>query len=577
MGERFDKWTISKGDSDYLERSLGMETMPEPLRFILEQRGLTNVADLEQFLYPQLSSLPAPEAMMGVEKSASLVCEAKETGRRVVIFGDYDVDGVTSTALLFCFLEKIGVDVAYYHPDRLQDGYSLSSQLVRRIAEENPGCLLVTVDCGISDEQPVLLAKKLGLDVIITDHHLPPQQLPKADAIINPLQPGCLFPQKNLAGVGLAFYLLVGIRARLRCLGVWNLENQPNLKDELDFVAIGTVADMVPLQGVNRVFVSVGLDLLNSENCNRVGIQALLDTCGFESQEIGTEEIGYQLGPRINAAGRLKNARLATDLFVCSSKKTATGLVAVLESINQERKKMASELTAKAILLAIKQVEEGRVSLVLHGANWHHGLLGIVASRLIEQFKRPTIVLGGSPIAKGSGRTIPSIDLYETLKRCENHLVQFGGHRQAAGLTIAQESIADFSAVFEKVVSENFIKERISELLVDAMLSSDVEIEGFFEKYRMLRPFGVGNPEPKFTLNEPCYLRNIVNIGKDKSHLKFSVMVLGRWLSAIGFGFGGNVEAMQSNKVNIVFSIRDNWFRGKKTIQVYVHDLSICN
>jgi len=546
--------------------------IPEQLCSILLQRGFTE-EDAHHFLYPKLEQLPSPSLMKGLESAVSLILQARAEGRMIVVYGDYDVDGVTSTALLSGFLAGIGAQVCYYHPDRLDDGYGLSSSSVENIVSRHPRSLIVTVDCGISDYKPIQTAKENELSVIIVDHHVPPEQLPKADAIIDPLQEGCNFPFKYLAGVGLVFYLIIGLRGKLREDGFWTHETQPNLKELLDLVAIGSVADMVPLVDLNRVLVKAGLDAINNKSTRRKCLSVLFQICNIADKEIVTEDIGFQLGPRINAAGRLGNAGEATQLLMCDDQKLSYELAERLNATNERRKIMTEAQASQALDMAKRQVAQGRKVIILHHSDWHNGLIGIIASRVCEATNKPVIVLAGTPIAKGSARTTNSCNIYELLNYCNGSLIQFGGHKMAAGLTVKVSNIPAFTELAETYAEQMNLSNHAEELLVDSILPPGGHGKLFYEKYKLLGPFGAGNTEPKFMTEKPSYLRNIQLIGKNKDHLKFTMEIYGDKLTGVGFGFGHLADRLAAQKASFVFSISENWFKGNKNWQLVLHDI----
>lgn len=564
-------WRLLDSDIKQVKQMATRMNLPEPICTILHQRGLEEVREIHQFLYPKLERLPSPVLLKGLEPAVQIILAAQNNGQDVVIYGDYDVDGVTSTALLFSFLKQIEVQVSFYHPDRLDDGYGLSKSIVDTIVRQHPYCVIITVDCGISDHESVDYAKSKGLTVIVTDHHLPPENLPAADVIINPLQKGCSFPFKYLAGVGLAFYLIVGIRSKLREEGHWTHETQPNIKELLDFVAIGSVADMVPLVDVNRILVKAGLDAINSRKQQRQGLAGLFALCNMANKQITVEDIGFQLAPRINAAGRLGSARLATQLLTSDDPGEVYILAEKLNIVNEERKRMAKVQTEQALDMAQRQICLGKDAVILHHDDWHHGLIGIIASRVCESTQKPTIILAGSPIAKGSARTTSSCDIFKLLHYCSNSLEQFGGHKRAAGLTLKISKIQQFISLAEEYIQKEAIHNQENEVVVDAILPTNGDSGPFYENYKLLEPFGTDNPEPKFMLDEPCYLRNIRVVGKKKDHLRFTTNVYGKSLTGIGFGFGHLAKELTENKTNIVFSISENWFKGRKSWQAVLH------
>jgi single-stranded-DNA-specific exonuclease len=553
-------------DSDRKSVSLNGVELPESLAGILARRGLHEESEINNFFNPQLSCLPSPFDMKGVRQGSELVEQALVKGPPVTIYGDYDVDGVTSTAFLYLFLKELGAQVSYYVPDRFDEGYGFDKKALRNIAAKNRDSfaqagLLISVDCGISAVDEVEEARKEGFTVIITDHHQPPEQLPDADVIINPLQTHCKSPAKELAGVGVAFYFAMGIRQHLRKKGFWPQKNEPNLKKFLDLVAIGTIADMAPLTGVNRILVTAGLQVMG-HGC-RMGLASLLAECECDKQQVSGETVSFKIAPRINAAGRVDHAGMAVELLLADTTDQARQLAARLEEMNRTRRHIERQLFETVLPQAEEEYQQGRHILVLWG-DFHPGVMGIVASRLTERFYRPAILLSVKDgVAKGSGRSIPGLNLFQCIEACSELLVRYGGHKAAAGMTVVAENLGLFrDAIEEAVLAVLDRKELQPELWVDSRVKlEDVFNQEFISLYSRLEPFGIGNPEPLFA-GEVQKFHSLDVVGND--HLRFSVPVNGSIRSGIGFGFGNHLEAIRSKKQNtLAFRLRRNFFRGK--------------
>ena len=454
---------------------------------LLQQRGLDGLQAMDMFLSPGLRHLPPLSAWHGLEEAADCLAAEFARGRRLVIWGDYDVDGLTSSALLIDFFASRGIEVDCHIPDRLEEGYGLNRTGVERLAAAGAQVLL-TVDCGISSHQEVARARELGMTVVVTDHHLPPEELPPAQAVVNPRIGGC--PSPDLAGVGVAFLLAAALNSRLPGEAV-------DIRRHLDLVALGTVADVVRLTHINRILVKNGLLLLTE--AKRPGIFALKEASGLPaSAPMGSGSVAFSLAPRINAAGRLGNPRLALDLLLAREHTQARGLAKELDALNAARRKQEEGILVAALEQAREQ--EHRAGLVLYDPDWHQGVIGIVASRVVEAFNRPVLILCRDKDGlKGSGRSIPAFDLFAGLTECAPLLSGFGGHPQAAGLRLEECALDDLRLEFDRVVTS-----RLGETPPRPCLTLDAEL-GFadidhclLKELELLQPFGLGNPKPLF-------------------------------------------------------------------------------
>ena len=551
---------------------------------LLGLRGLFKKEDILDYLNPSLNQLPRPHLMKGMDAAVSILADALAKKQPVGIFGDFDADGITATAVLYLFLQELNIAVTWYIPNRLTEGYGLNRQGIRKIYDKNiqtsgePG-ILVTVDCGISDAEIVSEAKKLGFTVIVTDHHKPPAHLPDADAILNPLQPDCPFPFKDLAGVGVAFYLIMGLRSHLMDNGQWQKSAIPNLKSYMDLVAIGTVADQVTTLGVNRILIKAGLEVLTVTP--RVGIHQLLDTGKYSSRGVDSDDISFRFAPRLNAAGRMGSAHTAVQLLTTDDPALAASLARELEQANNLRKEIEQAVSEDAAKMATEEIQLGKKSLVLYNGKWHAGVLGIVASRLTESFNCPTILLTdsalddlqGEELVKGSGRTIEGLDLFEMISSCRSLLKRFGGHTGAAGMTLCKKDIGLFSDTFDQVVSSSIPGDDfLPQLLIDQQTSiqkiADME---FLQSYARLSPFGQNNPKPVFSLSGQI-LQTPKLVGNN--HLRFKIQQEDVSMEGIGFGFGELLTiAREGIKMDLAFSIHLNSFMGRERWEIRLVDI----
>ena len=414
----------------------------------LAARGLADPVLASRFLSPRLEDLPDPFTMKGMEGAVARIVRAVEEGQRIACYGDYDVDGVTSTVLLSGFLGAAGGVVSTYIPHRLVEGYGLNGAAVERLADQGVN-LIVTLDCGITSVAEVAAAARRGVDVVVVDHHTVPVDLPAASAILNPHQSGCAYPSKHLAAVGVTFNLVMALRRRLRERGRFGATRpEPNLREMLDLVALGTVADVVPLVEVNRVLVRFGLAELGK--ARRPGVRALLRVAGVATGEVTASQVGFRLAPRVNAAGRLDDAGRGVRLLSTADPAAADALAEELDRENRARQEIERQILEEALEDAARLVAAGARGLVLSRPGWHPGVVGIVASRVVERFHRPAVLVGVSDgVGKGSGRSIAAFHLHDALAACAVHLARFGGHRHAAGVTIDPGAIPAFREAFE--------------------------------------------------------------------------------------------------------------------------------
>ncbi len=554
---------------------------PAIISSLLFQRGINSSEEIERFLYPSLDQLPLPEGMLGLTEAVGILEDALEDNAPIVIYGDYDADGITSSAVLYLFLKEIGFSVTSYIPDRIQEGYGLHEDALNRLRSipeianrENP--VLVTVDCGISSHSEVLKARELGFRIIITDHHQPPADgIPCADAVINPHQRNCSFPYRDLAGVGVAFYLIAGLRSRLSENGFWRTGSQPNLKKYLDLVAIGSVADMVPLTGANRVLVKAGLEVMREEP--RPGILSLMNLAGISAEGLDSAAIAFLLAPRVNAAGRVGDPQLALELLMADDRNESERLAGKLEQDNMLRKKLAEEIFQEASLQASDQIEEGSNALILVGEDWHHGVIGIVASRIANIHYRPTVVMscdedGG---IRGSIRSIEDLNILEILdKECAIFLEGYGGHKAAAGLSLKKENLNKFTKKFKSSVNSIIGDKDITPsicLNYKAPIDKLFSVE-FLDYYQKLEPFGKGNPEPLFGIDgDDAKIFDARKIGSDS--LRFRIKQNGNSYNGVAFGMAHMLTAIQQGPVDLAFRIVRNDFRGALNWEIRVEDI----
>lgn len=563
------KWKIREHDPvavERLSRELGVAPVVARL---LAVRGMADAASARRFLSSSLADIRDPFLLKGMDEAVARLAAALHNEETVCVYGDYDVDGVSSTALLVSFFRSVGVRCFFYIPRRLEEGYGLSAEGIRTVAEAGAR-VIVTVDCGIGACAEAELCASLGVDLIVTDHHMPGAELPKASAVINPLQPLCFYPFKSLAGVGIAFNLMIALRGRLREAGHFTAGRpEPNLREFLDLVALGTIADVVPLVEENRIFVKYGMRELTA--AARIGVRALKEVAGV-SGEVGYGAVGFRLAPRINAAGRLEDAALGVELLLENDYEKAAAMARILDLSNAERQALEREILADALAMVKgNPAMRGRRSIVLASEAWHPGVIGIVASRMVDIFHRPTVLIAlRDGVGKGSGRSIAGFHLHDALAACTEHLERFGGHRQAAGLSIAEETLEAFVDRFEEVASGYLGPDDLTPLLLaDVELLPEEVTPELVEGVSALEPFGMGNPEPVFVLSG-------VKVAEQRlvkeHHLKLRLVVGGRTFDAIGFNLaekGTNTGEL----VEIAFSPRWNEWNGRWGLQLNLKDI----
>lgn len=530
---------------------------------LLVKRNLADPEAARKFLYPEINMLSQSLLLPGMASAVGRIKEAVDRQEKVVIYGDYDVDGICSITVLKEFLDNLLPEVDYYVPNRFQEGYGLNPDAIRSI--HNQGCqLLITVDCGIASLEEIRLAGELGMDVVVTDHHEPGPSLPRAAALVNPkLDPGkCT----ELAGVGVTFHLV-------RALGRVFPGVDP--MGWLDLVALGTVADIVPLTGDNRILVKEGMKRFRKTE--RPGLKALIEVSGLKGSDLQYWHLGFILAPRLNAAGRMEDAGSAVELLLTRDEVKARMLAEKMTVLNTTRQSIEAGILKEAQAEASHRVEQGEKVLVLAREGWHQGVLGIVASRLVEGFGRPVLLVSwDGEQGKGSGRTAPGFDLFQALDRCREHLERFGGHQQAAGVVVHRSRIESLRQALNEVAASSCDEYPESQLVIDAELNLGEITMELARELLLLEPFGLDNPAPVFMLRSAVILNPRV-VGKNKEHLKFQVQVRGQAgdpVEAIGFGMADYLEQPLATQLfDVVFEPEINSFRGRESIQMRVNDM----
>ena len=600
------RWIVSPQDIK-LQGLLCSELKISPLAAqLLINRGLRCPSEAFSFLSPSLRNLHDPFKMKGMDKAVERILKAIKGREKITIYGDYDVDGTSATALLYLFLRKamgfgqeaignsyslppiktfegrspIAHRLNYYIPERLKEGYGLNNQAVKRLADSGTN-LIVTTDCGIANYDEVCFANSIGLDVIVTDHHESPAKLPPAYAILNPKQPDCAFPFKELAGVGVMFNLIIALRARLKERGVF-AEDAPNLRSYTDIVALGTIADMVPLIDENRILVKYGLDELTSGK--RAGIKALKEVSGLgtdlKSVPIKAGSVGFQLAPRINAAGRLANANIGVQLLITEDDREAMEIARELDRENMDRQRLERDILLDAVQTVDDSVFEicGKKGIVHAKKDWHPGVIGIVASRLVERYYKPAVVISLSDgVGKGSARGIKRFHILDGLKRCEAFLEKYGGHKMAAGFTIREENIPSFKKAFYSMVEKELSSEDLTpEVSLDSYIALSELSEQIIQEMDSLAPFGLANPEPLLGAKNANIVQNEV-VGN--RHLKLKIkQTSGQWTmdnrlwEGIAYGMG-EIYPLKKDDYDIAFIPYIDTWNGNKSLKLKIKEI----
>lgn len=565
---------IREKAEDSIVQSLSKEINVNPtLANMLVNRGVHSFQLAKEFFRPDLDKLHDPFLMKDMDRAVERLQKAITNREKILVYGDYDVDGTTSVALMYGFLSRFYSRLEFYIPDRYKEGYGISERGVR-YAAENGFTLIISLDCGIKAIQKVALGKELGVEFIICDHHTPGDELPEAVAILDPKRKDCSYPYKELSGCGVGFKLIQGF-------SVANSLELSDVMGYLDLLAISIAADIVPITGENRILAYYGLERLN--NNPRPGIKALMIKSNIE-KEMSIGDIVFKIGPRINASGRLEHAKASVELLLSKNLDDAMQRAELVDTVNAARKNFDENITKEAISM-IEEMETVRQmkSTVLFKEDWHKGVIGIVASRCIEKYYRPTIILTESNNkATGSARSVFDFDIYEAISECSDLLEQFGGHKYAAGLTLAVDNVLAFQAKFEDVVSR-----RITDIHMKPVLEIDDEIlldqinYKFYNILKQMAPFGPGNPEPIFSVSQ-VYAED-VRVLKDK-HLRFNVVQDGQATKPVCIAFGMADKAVYPDEIiykmlnrkmrfDLAFEIRENTFRNNSSLQLYVKDI----
>lgn len=561
------RWSLKQNPDSQIIQHLKTTLNVSPLiATLLAQRGITTFNEAKQFFRPSLNDLYDPYLMKDMKKAVDRIEQAIAAGERIMVFGDYDVDGTTAVALMSSYLKSFYPDVDTYIPDRYVEGYGISTQGID-YAEDNEITLIIALDCGIKSTDKVEYAKEKKIDFIICDHHLPGDEVPNAVAVLDPKQHDCNYPFKELCGCGVGFKLIQALAANRN-------QTIQDLIPYLDLVATAIAADIVPIVDENRVLAFYGLQVIN--NNPRPGILAMKKQ--FAINEFTITDVVFKIAPRINAAGRIKHGNYAVRLLTEFNLEEAIECAKEIDEFNQNRRILDQQITEEALNQIIKNKEESDFTSVVYQQDWHKGVIGIVASRLIETYYRPTLVFtkSGDKLA-ASARSVKGFDVYQALEKCSEHIVQFGGHMYAAGLTIEETEYQNFKEKFEEVVKESIgVEQQTEEVEIDAVVDFNEFDERTLRILKQFEPHGPGNMTPVFLTSNVFDTGNAQCIGKNNEHLRLFVKQNhSQAFPAIAFKKGYMVDAVKNLKLlNLIYSLSENQWKDKVTLQLHVKDIN---
>ena len=555
-----------------IQKKLANELSISPiLAQLLVQRDIFTFEDARSFFRPDLSDLHDPFLMADMQNAVDGLTIAMQKNEKILVYGDYDVDGTTSVSLVYKFLKQFYSNIDFYIPDRYTEGYGISVQGID-FAAANEFKLIIALDCGIKAIEKVKYASDKGVDFIICDHHTPDATLPPAVAVLDPKRDDCNYPYKHLSGCGVGFKLM-------QAFAITNNIDFVELTPLLDLLALSIASDIVPITGENRILAFFGLKQINSNPS--VGLKGILDVCGLGDREITISDIVFKIGPRINASGRMKQASEVVELLVSGDHTFAKEKSDTINDYNNDRKDLDKYITDEAIaLIGSDDRYKARKSIVVHKADWHKGVIGIVASRLTEEFYKPTIVLANSNgLASGSARSVPGFDIYKAIDSCRDLLETFGGHMYAAGLSMKEENILLFTERFEKYVSENILEEQTyPQIDIDAVLQFNDITPKFFRVLKQFAPFGPGNMKPIFASMKVLDFGTSRLVGKEQEHLKLELIDTSSENVMNGIAFRMheyNAHLKALNPLDICYTLEENNFNGNTTIQLMIRDIKI--
>ncbi len=542
----------------------------QPIADLLVQRGIDNIDSAERFFHPSLRDLHDPFLMPGMDAAVERLNRAMGSKERIMVYGDYDVDGCTAVALVFRYLQNFYSELDFYIPTRYDEGYGITRKCIDEFADQGVK-LVIILDCGIKANEEIEHAASLGIDFIICDHHKPGAELPKAAAILNPKLEGSTYPCPHLSGCGVGYKLM-------QAFSISNGIATAELECMLDLVAVSIAADIVPIIDENRVMAYMGLKRLNS-NPN-VGLRAIIRTCGLGGKELTINDVIFKIGPRINASGRMQSGREAVELLVARDVKDANRKSLEIDQYNKDRKELDKRITeeANAILEERGEMHSPKRSIVIYNKHWHKGIIGIVASRLTELYYKPSVVLTlSNGLATGSSRSLQGFDIYKAIESTSDLLENFGGHTYAVGLSLKEENIPAFTSRFEDYVAANILPEQLTpQIDIDAFLSFSEITPEFVSTLRLFNPFGPGNRKPTFCSRRVKDFGTSKLVGRNLEHIKLEMVddTSGRVINGIAFNMASYFEHIHSGKpFNICFTIEENKHQNSTSLQLLVKQI----
>ncbi len=557
------RWIIQKSDQKFVQKLAKDLGVNHIVAHLLVLRGIENFDDAKLFFRPELKHLHDPFLMKNMQDAVDRIEKAIANKEKVLVYGDYDVDGTTSVAMMYSFLKRFSPEIEYYIPCRYEEGYGISLKGID-YAKKNNFSLIIALDCGIRAFNQVDYANEKEIDFIICDHHNPADKIPNAIAILNPKQSDCNYPYKELSGCGVGFKLIQAYSQK-------NNIDFSEISEYLDLLTVSISADIVPMTGENRVFSYFGLKQINTQP--RAGLKALMDIAN-KIKELSISDVVFGIAPRINAAGRIEHAKKAVEILVEQDLDRAKKLASFIEENNVTRRNLDQNITKEAL----EMIDENKKSTVVFSKNWHKGVVGIVASRVIESHYKPTIVLAEKDgILTGSARSVHDFDLYEAISKCAYLCEKFGGHKYAAGLSIKKENLSEFIIAFEKAVSESITEDQLSPKIdVDMEIDIDAVDDKLFRIIKQFSPFGPQNLSPIFVSRSVVDNGYGKRIGADKSHLRINTKTASGSLAGIGFSMGDAFEKIKDyNEFDICYSINENEWNGRKNLQLMLNDLKV--
>jgi len=561
------RWNIKNTNEKEIQSIIKKSKVSGLVARVLANKGLTDLNEIEKFINSDLTNLHSPFLLKDMDMAVKIILNKIQQNQKILIYGDYDADGVTSTAVIYDFLKSVGADVCFFIPDRRLDGYGLNMESLERISFSNYS-LVITVDNGISAIEEIKNIRSLGIDVVVTDHHECGEIIPEANAVINPKRSGCEYPFEFLAGVGVAFKLVCALGERL------GKNHEEIVQKYIEIVCIGTIGDIVPLIGENRILVKHGLEKISKSS--NIGIKALCEESGITKYSAWA--VSFMLVPRINAAGRLGGAERAVELFTTNDIETAKNIAYELGQENKNRQEIEAEVLDEVLGKIEKENLNTKSIIIVDGENWHHGVVGIVASRVVEKFNKPCIIVSfEEESGRGSGRSLEGVNLFEVLTNCSCYLDKFGGHELAGGVTLSQNNFQLFKLEAEKIVDE-ITEGKVLIKSIDVESIINIEDLGFSDvnDMELLEPFGMANPAPIFCV-ESAEIASIRAVG-DKKHLKLNIKNGSKQVDSIGFQMGELKDLLKvGDKIDLIFSAETSYYAGRNYVQMVIKDLCTNN